>query len=192
MGIEVLPPDVHSSGVEFTVEGEGIRFGLLAVKNVGQGAIESIIAARAEGGAFRSLTDFCARVDLRLVNSRGHRGAGLGRRAERVRAPGPDPAGPRRRPAAGAGDPAAPGDRPDVGCSNAVPPTRHGRAPAAGPARGARRGSGCAGRRSCSACTSPTTRWARSPSRSARTSTPTAATARTSRSTGSGSSSAGS
>ena len=70
MGIEVLPPDVHSSGVEFTVEGQAIRFGLLAVKNVGQGAIESIIAARAEGGAFRSLRDFCERVDLRLVNSR--------------------------------------------------------------------------------------------------------------------------
>jgi DNA polymerase-3 subunit alpha len=70
MGIEVLPPDVHSSGVEFTVEGQAIRFGLLAVKNVGQGAIESIIGARAEGGQFRSLRDFCERVDLRLVNSR--------------------------------------------------------------------------------------------------------------------------
>jgi DNA polymerase-3 subunit alpha len=70
MGIEVLPPDVHRSGVEFTVEGQAIRFGLLAVKNVGQGAIESIIAARAEGGPFRSLRDFCERVDLRLVNSR--------------------------------------------------------------------------------------------------------------------------
>ena len=50
------------------VEGEAIRFGLLAVKNVGQGAIESIIAARDEGGAFRSLTDFCTRIDLRLAN----------------------------------------------------------------------------------------------------------------------------
>jgi DNA polymerase III subunit alpha len=70
MGIEVLPPDVHRSGVEFTVEGQAIRFGLLAVKNVGQGAIESIIAARAEGGPFRSLRDFCERIDLRLVNSR--------------------------------------------------------------------------------------------------------------------------
>ena len=70
MGIEVLPPDVHRSGVEFTVEGRAIRFGLLAVKNVGQGAIESIIAARAEGGQFRSLRDFCERIDLRLVNSR--------------------------------------------------------------------------------------------------------------------------
>src|SRR6476661_590079 len=68
MGIEVLPPDVHSSGVEFTVEGQAIRFGLLAVKNVGQGAIESIIAARDEGGPFRSLADFCSRVDLRLAN----------------------------------------------------------------------------------------------------------------------------
>jgi DNA polymerase-3 subunit alpha len=68
LGIEVRMPDIHRSGLEFTVEGEAIRFGLLAVKNVGQGAIESIIAARDEGGDFRSLTDFCCRVDLRLVN----------------------------------------------------------------------------------------------------------------------------
>jgi len=68
MGIEVLPPDVHRSHLEFTVEGDAIRFGLLAVKNVGQGAIESIIAARDEGGTFRSLTDFCTRIDLRLAN----------------------------------------------------------------------------------------------------------------------------
>ncbi len=68
MSIEVLPPDVHRSHLEFTVEGDAIRFGLLAVKNVGQGAIESIIAARDEGGPFRSLTDFCTRIDLRLAN----------------------------------------------------------------------------------------------------------------------------
>ena len=68
LGIAVLPPDVHSSHLEFTVDGEAIRFGLLAVKNVGQGAIESIIAARDEGGPFRSLTDFCTRIDLRLCN----------------------------------------------------------------------------------------------------------------------------
>jgi DNA polymerase-3 subunit alpha len=68
MGIEVLPPNVHRSDVEFTVEGPAIRFGLLAVKNVGQGAIESIVAARKEGGPFKSLTDLCSRVDLRLVN----------------------------------------------------------------------------------------------------------------------------
>ena len=69
-GIEVLPPDVHTSDVEFTVEGPAIRFGLLAVKNVGQGAIESIVAARMSNGDFKSLRDFCERVDLRLVNSR--------------------------------------------------------------------------------------------------------------------------
>ena len=46
LGIEVRPPSVDTSAVEFTVEDEAIRFGLLAVKNVGQGAIESIIAAR--------------------------------------------------------------------------------------------------------------------------------------------------
>src|SRR5688500_14846398 len=68
LGIDVLPPDVHRSHLEFTVEGAAIRFGLLAVKNVGQGAIESIIAARDEGGEFRSLTDLCTRIDLRLAN----------------------------------------------------------------------------------------------------------------------------
>ncbi len=66
--IEVRTPDVHRSGLGFTVEGDAIRFGLLAVKNVGEGAIESIIKAREEGGEFRSLTDFCTRVDLRLAN----------------------------------------------------------------------------------------------------------------------------
>ncbi len=70
MGIEVRPPDVHRSGVEFTVEDEAIRFGLLAVKNVGQSAIESIIAAREADGGFTSLTEFCSRVDLRLLNKR--------------------------------------------------------------------------------------------------------------------------
>ncbi len=69
MGIEVLPPDIASSSVEFSVEGGSIRFGLIAVRNVGQGAIESIIAARADG-EFRSLVDFCERIDLRLANKR--------------------------------------------------------------------------------------------------------------------------
>jgi len=70
LAIEVRPPDVDVSGLHFTVEEDAIRFGLLAVKNVGQGAIESIIRARTEGGPFRSLRDFCDRIDLRLVNSR--------------------------------------------------------------------------------------------------------------------------
>ncbi len=68
MGIAVLGPDVRYSHKAFTVEGEAIRFGLLAIKNIGEGAIESIIAAREAGDEFRSLTDFCTRVDLRLTN----------------------------------------------------------------------------------------------------------------------------
>src|SRR6185369_9929708 len=68
LGIAVRPPDVFKSSVEFTVEDEGIRFGLLAVKNVGQGAIESIIAAREADGPFKSLGDLCRRIDLRLAN----------------------------------------------------------------------------------------------------------------------------
>ncbi len=70
LGIEVRPPDIHKSGLHFTVEGDAIRFGLLAVKNVGQGAIESIVANRESDGEFRSLADFCTRVDLRLANRR--------------------------------------------------------------------------------------------------------------------------
>jgi DNA polymerase-3 subunit alpha len=68
LGIEVRPPDVHRSHLEFTVEDGAIRFGLLAVKNVGEGAIESILEAREADGRFRSLIDFCTRIDLRLVN----------------------------------------------------------------------------------------------------------------------------
>jgi len=69
MGIPVLPPDINASGSFFKVEGgDKIRFGLLAIKNVGKGAVESIIAARDTGGPFASLDDLCARVDLRLAN----------------------------------------------------------------------------------------------------------------------------
>ena len=69
MGIEVLPPDVNESDVGFTVVEGKIRFGLNAVKGVGVGAIESIVAARADG-RFTSIYDFCARVDSTLVNNR--------------------------------------------------------------------------------------------------------------------------
>ncbi len=69
--IKVLPPDVNESGRDFSVVDEGvIRFGLAAVKNVGEGAIESIVAVRDEGEPFRSLFDFCERVDSRRVNKR--------------------------------------------------------------------------------------------------------------------------
>lgn len=66
--IEILPPDVNESFSDFTVTGNKMRFGLAAVKNVGQAAIESIIEARKEAGSFSSLFDFCAKVDLRKVN----------------------------------------------------------------------------------------------------------------------------
>jgi DNA polymerase-3 subunit alpha len=69
-GIEVLPPDINESDKEFTVTGSKIRFGLVAVKNVGENAIESIVAARNQGGKFSSLFEFCERVDLKKVNKR--------------------------------------------------------------------------------------------------------------------------
>jgi DNA polymerase-3 subunit alpha len=70
MNIQVLPPDVNESEVIFTVTDNGIRFGLSAIKNVGVSAVETIIQARKEGGRFKNLFDFCARVDLRLVNKK--------------------------------------------------------------------------------------------------------------------------
>ena len=75
MGIKVEPPDVQVSGSQFTPhiapEGEAIRFGLAAVKNVGGNAIESIMKAREEvGGRFKSLWEFCEKVDLRVMNKR--------------------------------------------------------------------------------------------------------------------------
>jgi DNA polymerase-3 subunit alpha len=70
MGLRVEAPDVNVSGARFTVVGEVIPFGLAAIKNVGGSAIESIVKTRDEAGRFSSLADFCARVDLRLVNRR--------------------------------------------------------------------------------------------------------------------------
>jgi DNA polymerase-3 subunit alpha len=71
MGIRVEPPDVQVSGAQFTPHGDAIRFGLAAVKNVGGNAIESIMKARAEaGGRFKSLWEFCEKVDLRVMNKR--------------------------------------------------------------------------------------------------------------------------
>src|SRR6187455_170674 len=70
LGIEVLPPDANSSAHDFAVVEGKIRFGLNAVKNVGEGAVRSISAAREEGGPFTSIWDFCERVDPQLVNKR--------------------------------------------------------------------------------------------------------------------------
>jgi DNA polymerase III subunit alpha len=70
MGIEILPPDVNLSDHEFTVVQGNIRFGLDAVKGVGYQAVEAIKRARQEGGEFKSLWDFCERVDNRTVNKK--------------------------------------------------------------------------------------------------------------------------
>src|SRR5262245_30187981 len=70
MGLSVKPPDVNASGVRFTVDSDTIRFGLAAIKNVGEAAMESILKTRPTDSPFTSLEDFCARVDLRLVNRR--------------------------------------------------------------------------------------------------------------------------
>jgi len=70
MGIEILPPDVNESDHDFVVSEGNIRFGLDAVKGVGFAAVEAIKAARGQGGPFRSLWEFCARVDARAVNKK--------------------------------------------------------------------------------------------------------------------------
>ena len=70
LGIPVLPPDVNQSQKHFAVHNDAIRFGLAAIKNVGEGAVESVIAIRNEHGPFRSFFDFCRRVDLHKVNKR--------------------------------------------------------------------------------------------------------------------------
>jgi DNA polymerase III subunit alpha len=75
IGLAVEGPEVNASQAVFDVESDPsdkanpvIRFGLTAVKNVGEGAVESLLAARREGGPFKGLDDFCARVDTRQVN----------------------------------------------------------------------------------------------------------------------------
>ena len=70
LGVRVLPPDVNESEWAFTVTPAGVRFGLGAIKNVGDGAVESILAARRESGRLTSLNRLCEDVDLRLVNKR--------------------------------------------------------------------------------------------------------------------------
>jgi DNA polymerase-3 subunit alpha len=71
LAIQVLPPDVQLSGAQFTPYEGAIRFGLAAVKNVGGNAIESIMQAREiAGGRFKSLWEFCEKVDLRVMNKR--------------------------------------------------------------------------------------------------------------------------
>jgi len=70
-GIPLLPPDVNESQLRFTVEpGRGVRFGLTAIKNVGEGAVEALLSVRKTRGRLRSLHELCEELDLRLVNKR--------------------------------------------------------------------------------------------------------------------------
>jgi DNA polymerase-3 subunit alpha len=69
-GIPVLPPDLNASQLRFTVVAEGVRFGLTAIKGLGEGAIQSILDVRASAGRITSLHQLCESLDLRLVNKR--------------------------------------------------------------------------------------------------------------------------
>ena len=71
MGIEVMPPDVNASLTDFTPNGDRILFGLSAVRNLGDGAIRQLIAARDSDGPFRSLADLCDRIPSSVLNRRG-------------------------------------------------------------------------------------------------------------------------
>jgi DNA polymerase-3 subunit alpha len=74
MGIDILPPTVNNSELDFSIEqhgdGRAIRFGMGAIKNLGVGPVEHILDQRGAGGRFRDLEDFCQRVDTRTVNKR--------------------------------------------------------------------------------------------------------------------------
>ena len=70
MGIKLLPPDVNESDANFTVAGENIRFGLVAIKGIGWGAIEELVQEREHGGAFKSFEDFCRRMSGKELNRR--------------------------------------------------------------------------------------------------------------------------
>jgi DNA polymerase-3 subunit alpha len=70
MGIPVLPPDVNSSSRDFKPDGQGIRMGLCAIRNVGAGSADAIIAARESGEPYQSLHELCERADLASVNRR--------------------------------------------------------------------------------------------------------------------------
>ena len=69
-GIQLLPPDINESGATFTVAGENIRFGLAALKGVGRGFTDAVLAEREKGGAFTDFPDFCSRMFDQALNSR--------------------------------------------------------------------------------------------------------------------------
>ncbi len=68
MGIPLLAPDINKAGVKFTVENGAVRYALNGIKNVGEGAMEAVIAEREKNGPFKSITDFVNRIDNRIIN----------------------------------------------------------------------------------------------------------------------------
>ena len=70
MNIEILPPDVNGSGSDFTASGNTIRFGLSAIKGLGEGAVQTIVNEREKGGDFETIQSFLSRLDLRVVNKK--------------------------------------------------------------------------------------------------------------------------
>ncbi|BAH08190.1 DNA polymerase III subunit alpha [Clostridium kluyveri] len=70
IGIEVLPPSINESYAKFTVEDGRIRFGLSAVKNVGENIIDSIVKSRLKHGKFKDLVDFCSNIEIQSINKR--------------------------------------------------------------------------------------------------------------------------
>ncbi len=73
-GIKVLPPDINKSYLEYTPDGDNIRFGLAAIKQVGEPVVEAIIKEREENGEFKNIFDFCKRVDAKFVNKKSLEG----------------------------------------------------------------------------------------------------------------------
>ncbi|WP_423231055.1 DNA polymerase III subunit alpha [Clostridium magnum] len=69
-GIQILPPDINKSYAKFTVQGDLIRFGLSAIKNVGENIIDSIVKSRDEKGNFSDISDFCNKIDISSINKR--------------------------------------------------------------------------------------------------------------------------
>jgi len=70
MGIRILPPDINASQLDFLASGKDIKFGLAAIRNVGESAIRAILKCRPKGHDFTSFSEFCENVDLRVVNRR--------------------------------------------------------------------------------------------------------------------------
>ncbi|MCH7486579.1 MAG: DNA polymerase III subunit alpha [Proteobacteria bacterium] len=70
LGVPLLPPDVNASEASFTVEGDGIRYALAAIKNVGAAAMETLVSERRRAGPFKDLTDLARRLDSRALNKR--------------------------------------------------------------------------------------------------------------------------